>query len=96
MSQRQLHNLGINNALTTDSRTEVNKISDAATAATAVETFTINPCASDVNLSIQKGIYCTLSRRRKFLKNKSYKLLFKMDQRSMKCLRHSDLSMLGA
>ena len=54
MSQRQLHNLGINNALTTDSRTEVNNISDAATATTAVETFTINPCASDINLSSQE------------------------------------------
>ena len=56
MSQRELRNLGINNSLTTKSIAEVNTMSDAESATTTVETFTINSCASDVNLSIQKGI----------------------------------------
>ena len=54
-SQRELRNLGVNNASTAESSAEVNAMSDTATATTTVESFEINPCASDINPSSQEG-----------------------------------------
>ena len=54
-SQRELLNLGVNNALTAESSAEVNVMLDTARATTTVESFAINLCASEIKPSSHEG-----------------------------------------
>ena len=55
ITRRELRSLGINNTLTIDSSAELNTMLDKAKDPSIVETFMINPYASDINTSNQEG-----------------------------------------